>query len=100
MSNETRVISNLKEQKLIIEREFEGPVDIVWRAWTEPELVKKWWGPQGFHAPSIKIDFRVGGKYTFCMHGPAGSRMDQDMYTSGVYREIVKHTKISVTEYL
>lgn len=82
-----------------IVRVFDAPRELVWKAWTEPEMIKKWWGPEGFSAPSIKVDFRVGGKYIFAMHGPAGSEWDRDMYSAGEYNEIVPHERIVVTDY-
>jgi uncharacterized protein YndB with AHSA1/START domain len=84
---------------ITIERVFDAPREMIWRAWTEPEMVKRWWGPQGFTAPSIKIDLRVGGKYVFCMHGPKGSEFDKDLYSAGVYKEIVPMEKLAVTDY-
>lgn len=84
---------------IVIERIFDAPRELVWKAWTDPEMVKKWWGHEGFNAPSIKIDFRVGGKYVFAMHGPAGSEWDKDMYSAGVYKEIVPMEKIVSTDY-
>ena len=87
-------------KEIIIEHVFDAPKELVWRAWTEPEMVKKWWGPAGFSAPSIKIDFRITGKYIFAMHGPKGSDWDKDMYTAGVYEEIVPNEKIVLTQYL
>ena len=77
------------EDGIKIERIFDAPREKVWKAWTDPELVKKWWGPEGFSAPYAKIDFREGGMYTFAMHGPEGSEWDRDMYSSGKYKEIV-----------
>lgn len=77
------------EDGVKIERIFDAPVEKVWRAWTDPEMIKKWWGPEGFSSPYAKIDFRVGGIYTFGMHGPKGSEWDRDMYSSGVYKEII-----------
>jgi len=53
--------------KLVIERVFDAPVARVWKAWTDPEQVKKWWGPKIFTAPLVSIDFRVGGTYLYCM---------------------------------
>lgn len=88
-----------EEKALIIERIFDAPKELVWKAWTEPEMVKDWWGPEGFYAPSIKIDFRVGGKYVFAMHGPKGSKWDKDMYSAGEYLEIVPNEKIVSTDY-
>jgi uncharacterized protein YndB with AHSA1/START domain len=84
---------------IIIERVFAAPVAAVWKAWTDPEIVKKWWGPEGFSAPSIKIDLRVGGKYIYGMQGPQGSQWDKVMYSSGVYKEIVPHKKIVTSDY-
>jgi uncharacterized protein YndB with AHSA1/START domain len=84
---------------ITIERVFDAPREMVWRAWTEPEMVKRWWGPKGFTAPSIRIDLRVGGKYVYCMHGPEGSEFDKDLYSAGVYKEIVPMEKLVVSDY-
>ena len=91
-------MSETKKQIIII-RVFNAPASLVWRAWTDPELAKKWWGPKEFTAPSIKIDLRVGGKYIFAMHGPAGSEWDKDMYSAGEYIEINPYKKLVVTDY-
>lgn len=90
-----------------IEKVFDAPRTKVWEAWTNPELIKKWWGPEGFTAPSIKIDLRVGGIYTYAMKGPKGSQWDRVMYSSGIFKEIVPPDpstpltagKIVVTDY-
>lgn len=84
---------------IVIERTFDAPVSAVWDAWTNPEMVKKWWGPKDFWSPSIKSDFRVGGKYIYAMHGPSGSQWDKDMYSAGVYKEIIPDEKIVATDY-
>ena len=52
---------------ITIERIFDAPRAKVWEAWTTPELIKQWWGPEGFSAPSIKVDLRVGGKFLTTM---------------------------------
>lgn len=87
------------ENNILIIRTFDAPREKVWQAWTDPEMVKQWWGPEGFTAPSVKNDFRVGGKYIYAMHGPAGSEWDKDMYSAGEYKEIVPDEKIVVTDY-
>jgi len=84
---------------ITIERVFDLPSESVWKAWTEPSLTKKWWGPEGFTAPSIKINLKVGGKYIFAMRGPKGSQWDKVMYSSGVYKEIIPNEKLIVTDY-
>jgi len=87
------------DRGIAIERVFDAPPELVWQAWTEPRIIKHWWGPEGFSAPSIKTDLRVGGKYVFAMHGPAGSEWDKDMYSAGIYEEIVPNKKMVVTDY-
>ncbi len=88
----------MEENALVIERIFEAPRELVWKAWTESELMQKWWGPEGFTSQSIKIDFRVGGMAILGMHGPAGSPWDRDMYSSGVYKEIVSPNDLPAGE--
>lgn len=90
---------NMDHSGIVIERVFDATPEMVWKAWTDEELAKKWWGPEGFTAPSIKIDLRIGGKYIFAMHGPAGSEWDKDMYSAGVYKEIVPNEKLIITDY-
>lgn len=90
---------NEETEKIIIERVFDAPREKVWEAWTTPELVKEWWGPEGFYAPSIKVDMRIGGKYIYAMHGPKGSEWDKDMYSAGEYKEIVPMEKLVVSDY-
>ena len=55
--------------ELVITRTFDAPVALVWRAWPEPEHLSKWFGPKGITVPHCTIDFRVGGKYLYCMQG-------------------------------
>lgn len=71
-------------------RVFDAPRELVWKAWTDPKYVAQWWGPKGFTAPVCKMDFRVGGKFLFCMRAPDG----QQLWTGGEYFEIVEREKI------
>jgi uncharacterized protein YndB with AHSA1/START domain len=80
--------------ELVITRTFDAPRERVWKAWTEPELVKRWWGPKVFTAPFIKIDLRVGGRYLYAMRSPEG----KDYWSTGVYREIVPLKRIVATD--
>lgn len=59
-----------KKDGLVITHVFDTPVELVWKAWTDPERMKRWWGPKNFTSPFCKIDFRVGGKYLYCMRSP------------------------------
>jgi len=86
-------------QELVIIRIFAAARDRVWRAWTEPENVKQWWGPLGFTVPTIRIDLRVGGKYLFCMRGAAepGGEV-RDFWSTGTYKEIVPPEKLAMSD--
>lgn len=81
-------------QELVVERVLDAPRERVWEAWTDPEHVKKWWGPKDFTAPSIESDFREGGSYLYCMKGPDG----QEYWSTGTFREIVPMERIVVTD--
>ena len=85
-------------RELIITRIFNAPCKLVWKAWTEPEYVKNWWGPKDFTCPDAKIDFRVGGKYILCMRGPAGTDFEKDYWSTGEYIEIIPMKKIVVKD--
>jgi len=82
------------ERELVINRVFNAPREQVWKAWTEPEQMKRWWGPKGFTSPVSKIDLRVGGKYLGSMRSPEG----KDFWSTGVYREIVPMERIVCTD--
>jgi uncharacterized protein YndB with AHSA1/START domain len=62
------------EGELVIQRELPFARERVWEAMTEPEHQNLWWGPDGFHNEDVRIDFRVGGAWTFVMVGPDGTR--------------------------
>jgi uncharacterized protein YndB with AHSA1/START domain len=80
---------SLEKRDVVITRLFDAPVELVWKAWTDPEYVMRWWGPTGFTSPSCKIDFREGGKFVFHMRAPKDFQGGQDFYTAGVYKKIV-----------
>ena len=79
---------------LVLTRVFDAPVERVWTAWTQVERLKRWWGPKGFTVPVCEIDFRVGGRYLYCMRSPDG----KDYWGTGVYREIVPREKLVKTD--
>lgn len=87
------------DNTLVITRIFDAPAELVWKAWSDPEMFKKWWGPKDFSCPEAKIDFRVGGKCLSCMRGAAvpGAPV-QDFWSTGTYKEIIPLKKIVVTD--
>jgi uncharacterized protein YndB with AHSA1/START domain len=85
-----------KKHDLVFTRVFDAPLEIVWKAWVEPERVKQWWGPERFACPVAKIDFREGGTSLVCMRAPKEFG-GQDMYNTWTYTKIVPMREI---EYL
>lgn len=82
------------KKELLITRTFNAPVELVWKAWTDPEHLMRWWGPKNFSTPACKLDFRVGGKYLYCMRSPEG----QDFWSTGTFKEIIPLRKIVFTD--
>ena len=75
-----------EQRVLVITRIFDAPPHLVFKAWTEPERLVRWWGPRGFTLTSCELDFRPGGRFRFCMRSSEGT----DYRSEGVYREIVE----------
>ena len=82
---------------LVFERTFDAPRELVWKAWSDPVLAMRWWGPKGFTAPACEIDFRVGGKTLFAMQSPEFND-GRPIWSTGVYREIVPLERIVTTD--
>lgn len=68
--SKTIFTEDLDKLQMIVEREFKGPVELVWRAWTEAELLARWWAPKPWKAITKHMDFREGGYWLYCMQGP------------------------------
>ena len=66
-------------------RVFDAPRERVWKAFTEPERLKQWWGPKGFTVEAATVDLRPGGVFSYGMRSPNG----KVMWGKWVYREIV-----------
>jgi uncharacterized protein YndB with AHSA1/START domain len=83
------------EQEIVIARVFDAPRNLVFKAWTEPERLMRWWGPQGFTAPVCRTDPRPGGVFHCCMRSPEGT----DFWSKGVYREVAEPERIVCTDF-
>jgi uncharacterized protein YndB with AHSA1/START domain len=83
----------------VVKRIIDAPLALVWKAWTDPEHVKRWWGPKDYTSPVCKIDLRVGGRYLFCMRAPQ-EQGGQDAYNVGVYLKIVPMELLEFTQSL
>jgi uncharacterized protein YndB with AHSA1/START domain len=78
------------DREIVIERTVNAPRERVWRAWTEPDQIAKWWGPNGFTTTIHEMHVRVGGVWRFIMHGPDGT----DYPNRILYREIVEPERL------
>jgi len=97
MAENTDAPATSSRRTLVIDRVFDAPRELVWKAWTDPEMAKRWWGPRGFMAPAAEIDLRVGGKYLFAMQSPEFNN-GEPIWSTGVYREIVPYERLVCTD--
>ena len=81
------------DREIIITRVLEAPRELVWEAWTDPQQVVKWWGPQGFTTTVHEMDVKPGGIWRLTMHGPDGA----DYPNESVFTEVVKPERIAFT---
>lgn len=72
-------------REFVIARDFDAPRELVWKAWTDPEHLKRWWGPKGFTVRVADLDLRPGGVFHYGMRSPDG----QDIWGRFVFREIL-----------
>ena len=89
----------VNQEDLVVMRIIDAPVALVWQAWTDPEHVKRWWGPKDYTSPSCKIDLREGGSYIFCMRAPSWQG-GQDSFSDGLYLKIVPLERLEFTQSL
>jgi uncharacterized protein YndB with AHSA1/START domain len=93
MDTRTTIDVEERERELVITRIFDVPRGVVFRAWTEPDRVARWWGPQGFVTTYCDMDIRPGGTFRVCMRSPEGA----EHWKQGVYREVVAPERLVFT---
>jgi uncharacterized protein YndB with AHSA1/START domain len=93
-SGRTATVTLPADEQILIAREFDAPRHLVYRAWTTPELVGRWWSGQRGEVTSIEIDLRVGGTWRYEMVAHGGLQVA----FHGEYREIVPDERIVSTE--
>ena len=71
-NNKTEFVIDLENKKVTITKEFDAPLENVWRAWTEKDLLDQWWAPKPFIAKTKFMDFKVGGRRFYAMVSPEG----------------------------
>jgi uncharacterized protein YndB with AHSA1/START domain/DNA-binding transcriptional ArsR family regulator len=82
--------ANTADREIFEKRIFDAPRELVWKMWTDPERISKWWGPRGFTTTTSEMDVRPGGLWQHVMHGPDG----RDYQNRIVYLEVVKPERI------
>lgn len=83
-------IQNAAGREVVMTRLLDAPPELVFKVWTDPAHVLKWWGPQGFTNTNIEMDVRAGGVWRFTMHGPDGV----DFPNKVVFLEVVEPERL------
>jgi uncharacterized protein YndB with AHSA1/START domain len=90
----TATVTLPTEEQILITREFDAPRHLVYRAWTTPELVRRWWSGRRGEMQVAEIDLRVGGTWRYVML----AHDEFEIAFHGTYREIVPEERIVTTE--
>jgi uncharacterized protein YndB with AHSA1/START domain len=90
----SKTTTSASDRDLILRRVIDAPRDKVFKAWTDPELLKQWFAPKPFTTPVVELDVRAGGANLIVMRGPDG----QDMPNRGVYLEVIKNERLVFTD--
>ena len=93
MDTRTSIDVDARERELVITRIIDAPRHLVFQAWTEPDRVMRWWGPQGFVTTYSDMDIRPGGAFRVCMRSPEGT----EHWKQGIYREVVAPERLVFT---
>ena len=93
-SSGTAKVTLPTDEQILITREFDAPKDLVYKAYTTPELVKRWWHANRGEATIAEIDLRVGGAWRYVMVADGGF----EVAFHGEYRELVPNERIVSTE--
>jgi uncharacterized protein YndB with AHSA1/START domain len=94
VTSKTATVTLPTDEQILITREFDAPRHLVYRAWTEPDLIRRWWHANRGEVVSIDVDLRVGGKWRYVMV----ARRDFEVGFHGEYREIVAGERLVYTE--
>ena len=90
MAEISKGVAAAGEPTIVITRTVDAPRDLVWKVWTDPAHIARWWGPNGFTNTIHAMDVRPGGTWRYIMHGPDGTDYPNEI----VYREVVKPARL------
>lgn len=86
--------STVGDRELKLTRLIDAPREAVWKAWTDPELLKQWFAPLPYTTPVAELDLRPGGGNLIVMKGPDGAQMPN----RGSYLEIIPNQRLAFTD--
>jgi uncharacterized protein YndB with AHSA1/START domain len=81
----------MNTKKLVIKRTFNAPIDKVWEAFTTPEILARWWSPEGMTNYHASTDVRVGGEFRYCFKSSEG----KEYWGKGTYQTITRPVKLA-----
>ncbi|WP_066400425.1 SRPBCC family protein [Neobacillus mesonae] len=90
-NNQTSV--EVEGKEILVKRVFNASRDLIWKAWTQPEHLKNWWGPKGFSITTSEFEMKPGGIWRFIMKGPDGVEYPNKI----TFKEIVKPERLVYT---
>jgi uncharacterized protein YndB with AHSA1/START domain len=93
-SSGTAVVTLPTDTQILITRQFDAPRHLVYKAWTTPDLIKRWWSGDRGEVNSIEVELRVGGSWRYVMTANAGF----EVAFHGEYREVVPNERLVYTE--
>src|SRR3954454_15924960 len=94
MTTSTATVTLPSDTEILITRRFNAPRHLVYRAWTTPELIRRWWHAERGEVTDIQVDLRVGGRWRYVMLARGGF----EVAFHGEYREIVPDSRLVTTE--
>ncbi len=90
MTKKKAEATSTADREISTTRIFDAPRELVWKVWTEPNHIARWWGPKGFTNTIHTMDVRPGGVWQFIMHGPDGVDYPNKVF----YHEVIKPERL------
>lgn len=93
-TKDTIFTKDVANKTITVVRAFDAPVQDVWNAWTQPEILDQWWAPKPWKSVTVSMDFRDNGAWLYYMEGPDGTRH----YCRADYKKIVPNKSFSALD--
>jgi uncharacterized protein YndB with AHSA1/START domain len=93
MAAHTSAVAEPQDRVLTMTRSFDAPPALLFKLWTQPEHIVRWWGPRGYRLSHCSMDVRPGGAWRMCMRSTEG----KEHWIHGVYQEIVPPERLVFT---